>query len=212
MQAGEVLSILQRSYNTDTEPLLSDDSLSTWDEDCQKHLTDFADKLSEKLLREIDQYQVKTRLSNSLDTYEDPYINRLSEELHDLSKLSAEIRKHNEYLAKLSVSDSLFAKTCIKCKKNSECACFRTKNKNTNNLVKGDSDWLECSDNGDRHEEDVLEDVSNSFVKCDIKCSDNVGDVEPALYSTLCVSTTSIKMGTSSDSCDSERGESHQSN
>lgn len=204
MQAGEVLSILQRSYSTDTEPLLSDDSLSAWDEDCQRHLTDFADKLSEKLLREIDQYQVKTRLSNS---YEDPYINRLSEELHDLSKLSAEIKKHNEYLAKLSVSDSLFAKSCTKCKKNSDCECFRTKNKNTNNLVKGDSDSLECCDDGNGQDEDVLGDGSNSVAKCDIKCSDNVGDVEPALYSSLCVSTSSIKMGTSSDSCDSERGE-----
>lgn len=102
-------------------------------------------------------------------------------------------------------------KSCTKCKKNSECECFRTKNKNTNNLVKGDSDWLEYNGGGGGQEEllVVSEDSSNSVVKCDIKCSDNVGDVEPALYSSLCVSTTSMKMGTSSDSCDSERGEYH---
>lgn len=201
-----MLSILQRSYSTDTEPLLEDDSLAAWDDDCQKHLSDFADKLSEKLLREIDQYEVKTRLGNTLDTYNDPYINRLSEELNDLSKLSAEIKKHNEYLAKLSIRDSLLTKACFECKKNCECECFRTKNKNTNNLIKSDSDLLESSGGVVEKVENIARDGSNSVGKCDIKCSDNVGDVEPALYSSLCISTTSIKMGTSSDSCDSEKG------
>lgn len=100
----------------------------------------------------------------------------------------------------------MFAKVCGECKKNIDCECFRTKNKNTNNLVKGESESLECSGDRDGQEEDASGDGSNSIIKCDIKCSDNVGDVEPALYSSLCVSTTSIKMGTSSDSYDSERG------
>lgn len=33
-------------------------SSSTWNEECQRHLTAFADKLSEKLMKELDEYQV----------------------------------------------------------------------------------------------------------------------------------------------------------
>lgn len=37
-----------------------------------------------------------------MDNLDDPYIHRLSEELHDLSILSEEIKKQNEYLSRLS--------------------------------------------------------------------------------------------------------------
>ncbi|KAJ8922695.1 hypothetical protein NQ315_007728 [Exocentrus adspersus] len=195
LQTGEVLSILQRTYLSDTTPLLGEEAESGWDEDCHKHLTDFADELSEKLLQEIDQYQVKSRLSNSMENFDDPYISRLSEELKDLSQLSAEIQKQNEYLAKLSVSDSLFGAGCVKCKQ-SECRCFRTKNKNNlqkNNLRKAnDVDGLV-----DEH----------SFTKS----SGNVGETEAAASLSLPTGRSTIKMGTSTDSCDSDKGSSTNS-
>lgn len=93
-------------------------------EDCQRHLEDFADRLTEKLQREITRYQQTKNLHGV--SYQDPYINRLSEELYDLSKLSAEIQKQNEYLAKLSVSDELELVVtnnwCYKCRK-CKCKC-----------------------------------------------------------------------------------------
>lgn len=124
LKPGDVMSVIQRQYS-DCTPLLSQDGcsmgLDTWDNECQKHLTDFADKLSEKLLHEIDQYQEQKRkqASTSVDI-DDPYIHRLSEELNDLSRLSAEIQKQNEYLAKLSLSDHF--SQCKKCK-TKKCVC-----------------------------------------------------------------------------------------
>nr|XP_023015834.1 uncharacterized protein LOC111505288 [Leptinotarsa decemlineata] len=213
LQSGEVFTILQRKYSSDTAPLLGDDSETSWDEDCQKHLTDFADKLSEKLLQEIDQYQVKTKSSNSLENFEDPYISRLSEELEDLSKLSAEIQKQNEYLANLSASEKLFGKPCVKCK-HSACACPRKKTKE--NVVKNiqPANDGECSTSGKsggstnhQQTDNSSRNVDNS-TKCDIKSTDIVVETEPALYSNVStVNKLSIKMGTSSDSCDSEKGE-----
>jgi len=54
--------------SSDVTPLLEDEdedcngdsrrSSSTWNEECQRHLTAFADKLSEKLMKELDEYQV----------------------------------------------------------------------------------------------------------------------------------------------------------
>lgn len=128
LKTGDVLSVIQRQYS-DSTPLLNHDECamdiieSSWDNECQKHLTDFADKLSEKLLQEIDQYQEQKRkqASTSVDI-DDPYIHRLSEELNDLSKLSAEIQKQNEYLAKLSVSDHFSQMHCVKCKL-IKCVC-----------------------------------------------------------------------------------------
>lgn len=210
LQTGEVLSILQRTYTSDTTPLLGEEAEGNWDEDCHKHLTDFADKLSEKLLQEIDQYQVTSRLSSSVDNFDDPYISRLSEELKDLSKLSAEIQKQNEYLAKLSVSDSLFGRPCAKCKQ-SECECFRTKNKNNlqkNNLRKANGAECSTSANDSSGQSAVDEPLRNldSYTKCDTKCAENGADAEAALSLNLPISKTSIKMGTSTDSCDSEKG------
>jgi hypothetical protein len=76
----------------------------TWDENCRQHLADFAEKLSEKLLEEIDQYQKQTRQqpprhSKILD---DHYLSRLSDELKDLTKFSEELQERNSYLAGLS--------------------------------------------------------------------------------------------------------------
>ncbi|KAG5898635.1 hypothetical protein JTB14_021009 [Gonioctena quinquepunctata] len=216
LQAGEVFSILQRRYSSDTDPLLGEDPGAGWDEDCQKHLTDFADKLSEKLLQEIDQYQVKSKLSSSLENFEDPYISRLSEELDDLSKLSAEIQKQNEYLASLSASDTFFGKPCVKCK-HSECVCSRTKTKQ--NIVKniqlaneGECSTSSKSESSTLHQiDDSLRNVDNS-IKCDIKSTDNGIETETALYSNVpAVNKLSIKMGTSTDSCDSEKGSSTNS-
>ena len=82
----------------------------TWDENCRQHLADFAEKLSEKLLEEIDQYQKqtcqKTREHNKIlagfEHLDDPYLSRLSEELQDLTKLSEELQERNSYLASLN--------------------------------------------------------------------------------------------------------------
>ncbi|KAJ8953797.1 hypothetical protein NQ318_006644, partial [Aromia moschata] len=215
LQTGDVLSILQRSYSSDTTPLLGEDSSTSWDEECHRHLTDFADKLSEKLMREIDQYQVKSRLSSSVDNFDDPYINRLSEELHDLSKLSAEIQKQNEYLARLSARDSLFGKACMKCAR-SECECFRTKNKN--NVVKSNlrkANEAEPSTTAGKKEASNLSlteadsfRCQDGYAKCD---NDKCAESETGVLSSLSVSKTSIKLGASTDSCDSEKGSSTNS-
>jgi hypothetical protein len=199
LQTGDVLSIIQRRYSTDTTPLLAEDTGPSWDEECHRHLTDFADKLSEKLLQEIDQYQEKSKeraltLSTSMDNIDDPYIHRLSEELDDLSKLSAEIQKQNEYLAKLSASDSLFNRPCTKCRE-IECKCYeRTKTKDTkqtdpkkvpvNDYFCVKNDVFKRS-----HTNDSLSETSDLASACK-----------------LSVSKTSIRMGTSIDSCDSDKG------
>ncbi|KAL1505631.1 hypothetical protein ABEB36_005152 [Hypothenemus hampei] len=125
-----VFSLLQRRISSDTTPLLDDElettdntelsrrSSHTWNEECQKHLTDFADKLSEKLIKELDEYQL------TVDNIDDPYIHRLSQELHDLSILSEEIKKQNEYLNRLSCQKTnINAKNCTKCKKSTTCRC-----------------------------------------------------------------------------------------
>lgn len=191
-KSRDMLSIIYNRYNA-----------GSWDEDCHKHLSDFADKLSEKLLQEIDQYQQKSKertlnLSNSMDNIDDPYISRLSEELDDLSKLSAEIQKQNEYLAQLGASDSLFNQQCGKCM-DVECKCNIRKTtvvtKNTTNASCG----------GAHHE--FFESRSpdpNSNESLDGKHTPK-GDFETG-NSTLSVSRTSIRMGTSTDSCDSDRG------
>ncbi|KAJ8984420.1 hypothetical protein NQ317_012483 [Molorchus minor] len=214
LQSGDVLSILQRSYISETTPLLSEDiSETNWDEDCRRHLTDFADKLSEKLLQEIDQYQVKSKLSNSLDNFHDPYINRLSEELHDLSKLSAEIQKQNEYLAKLSASDSLFGRQCTTCKK-SECVCFRTKKNNLlkSNLRKANgAEMCGRSDVYSHNGVDLLSRPDINHSKCDVKSAENCCGETEVVTSNLSVCSTSIKLGASTDSCDSEKGSSTNS-
>lgn len=145
LEPKDVLSVMQRSYNCESTSPNDDDRTqligSNWDEECHKHLTDFADKLSEKLLQEIDQYQessrkqeqkeVKFLSSANFQHINDPYIHRLSEELEDLNKLSAEIQKQNEYLSKLSKCDGFrgcSSKTdntklkCAKCNKK-QCKC-----------------------------------------------------------------------------------------
>lgn len=197
LQTGDVLSIIQRRYSTDTTPLLSDDIGPSWDEECHKHLTDFADKLSEKLLQEIDHYQEKSKeralaLSTSIDNIDDPYIHRLSEELDDLSKLSAEIQKQNEYLAKLSASDSLFNRACTKCKE-VECKCYeRTKTKEKTETKKVPvSEYFGVKNDAFKrsHTNDSLSETPEFSATCK-----------------LSVSKTSIRMGTSTDSCDSDKG------
>lgn len=146
LEPKEVLSVMERSYNCDALSPDDDETTqllgATWDEECHKHLTDFADKLSEKLLQEIDQYQEASRrndhkevkfLSSNYQHIDDPYIHRLSEELEDLNKLSAEIQKQNEILSKLSKSDVYRASNrndslrnkCLNCIKNKHCKCLR---------------------------------------------------------------------------------------
>lgn len=89
----------------------------SWDEECRQHLAEFADRLSEKLLAEIDQYRERTvqmktdsrpifsSLPAGLENMHDPYLTRLSEELLDLTRLSAELKERNSYLASLSDED-----------------------------------------------------------------------------------------------------------
>ncbi|EFA02468.1 hypothetical protein TcasGA2_TC008156 [Tribolium castaneum] len=194
LQTGDVLSIIQRRYSSDTTPLLGGPS---WDEECHKHLTDFADKLSEKLLQEIDQYQEKSKaLTTSIDNIDDPYIHRLSEELDDLSKLSAEIQKQNEYLAKLSASDSLFNRACAKCRE-VECKCYeRTKTKE-----KTDTKKVPVSE---------FFSVKNDAFKRS-HTNESLSETPEFANCKLSVSKTSIRMGTSTDSCDSDKGSSTNS-
>ncbi|XP_063831740.1 protein piccolo [Ostrinia nubilalis] len=106
-------------------------------QDRSQHLTEFAEKLSEKLLQEIDQYskrineedfdlpssssseksislrlkreeedrntqKILDELSDSLQHLEDPYINKLSTEMHGLNKLSAELQERNKYIASMN--------------------------------------------------------------------------------------------------------------
>nr|CAD7576932.1 unnamed protein product [Timema californicum] len=99
-----------------------DELLEPWDEGCRKHLTEFAEQLSEKLLEEIDQYRQQTSqpklqakptkglpgLPKGFAHMNDPYLSRLSEEIQDLTKLSEELQERNMYLANLnSLQDSL---------------------------------------------------------------------------------------------------------
>ncbi|KAK9729011.1 hypothetical protein QE152_g16926 [Popillia japonica] len=142
IKTGEVISVMQRQYSSETTPLLSDVEVeNSWNDECHKHLTDFADRLSEKLLQEIDQYQEQTKKTYQHHINDDPYINRLSQELSDLSKLSAEIQRQNEYLSKLSASDKLLTlnissptvtTSCKKCE-TSPCRCNHINHNNNNN-------------------------------------------------------------------------------
>lgn len=89
----------------------------SWDEECRQHLAEFADRLSEKLLAEIDQYRERTTqtktdcrpifssLPAGLEHMHDPYLTKLSEELQDLTRLSAELKERNNYLQSLSDED-----------------------------------------------------------------------------------------------------------
>lgn len=85
---------------------------NTWDEECRQHLADFAEKLSEKLLAEIDRYREQSLLpsisvedadlTSGIETINDPYLSRLSEELHDLKTLSLELHEsHNIFVNRL---------------------------------------------------------------------------------------------------------------
>lgn len=75
----------------------------SWDEECRQHLADFAEKLSEKLLAEIDRYREQSslpdltsdesNLSRGIEGLNDPYLNKLSEELNDLKNLSLELHE-----------------------------------------------------------------------------------------------------------------------
>lgn len=151
IKTGEVISVMQRQYSSETTPLLSDVEMeNSWNDECHKHLTDFANRLSEKLLQEIDQYQEQSK-KNYQHHIDDPYINRLSQELSDLSKLSAEIQRQNEYLSKLSASDKLFSSNVTSCKgcEVTPCRCHKAPKKDTTQtkqIISGDNGVLsECN-------------------------------------------------------------------
>lgn len=84
-----------------TGPNSSEEERDSWDEECRQHLADFAEKLSEKLLAEIDRYREQSSIpcmsveDADLATHglNDPYLSRLSEELHDLKTLSLELHE-----------------------------------------------------------------------------------------------------------------------
>ncbi|PSN57512.1 hypothetical protein C0J52_01590 [Blattella germanica] len=112
---------LERRYD-DCMPEESEEAYpqqeETWDENCRQHLADFAEKLSEKLLEEIDQYRMQTsqqptrprpvhnKILAGLEHLDDPYLSRLSEELQDLTKLSEELQERNSYIASLNNNTS----------------------------------------------------------------------------------------------------------
>lgn len=90
--------------------------------DVAEHLADFADKISETVLKEIAEYEQIAKLERETretrETKEkeeikpilenDPYIQKLSEEIKDLTKLSAELNKERAmYLTKMTSSESI---------------------------------------------------------------------------------------------------------
>lgn len=90
----------------------------SWDEECRQHLADFAEKLSEKLLAEIDRYREQSslpdltsedsNLSSGIEGINDPYLNRLSEELNDLKTLSLELHEsQTSFVNKLRETDHI---------------------------------------------------------------------------------------------------------
>jgi len=92
-------------YNTDAI------HLGSLDDPSHQHLTKFAEKLSQKLLKEIDhgksdgEKHMSASLPEGLEIVEDSYLSQLSEELSDLSRLTAELHERNTYLASLSDED-----------------------------------------------------------------------------------------------------------
>lgn len=208
------MSVIKRSYSFETTPLVPNNNSSTlWKEENNIHLKDFAEKLSEKLLREIDEYQKKTKrhLDNtSLENINDPYIHRLSTELDDLSKLSAEIKKQNEYLAKLSSCEISFNR-CAVCKKY-ECKCrynrkTRTKvensAKNDNEIVPDD---IKNKNTADSAKLDSSK--SNSTIECLEKdrCTPDKTSTSSESDNVLKFRNF-VRLGNSTDSCDSEKGQ-----
>ncbi|KAF2905980.1 hypothetical protein ILUMI_00211 [Ignelater luminosus] len=241
LKTGDVISVIQRHYDTDSVPLLSAEEPSagcesSWDEECHRHLTDFADRLSEKLLKEIDQYREHSRESQaafgSLESehINDPYIHRLSEELNDLSKLSEEIQKQNEYLAKLSASDNFYNKLqCGNCKK-TFCKCVRRtkcelKTKPETKLEKSEPDKIEllkkdkvlisdCSGNSAKSceiSESRTEDSIKSLSKADNTKTVEITDTSSFGATPKAVNKSVLKKGSSIESCESERGSSSNS-
>lgn len=88
----------------------TEEDKDSWDEECRQHLADFAEKLSEKLLAEIDRYREQSSIpSMSVEDADlaahglnDPYLSRLSEELHDLKTLSLELHeRHSTFMNKM---------------------------------------------------------------------------------------------------------------
>lgn len=74
--------------------------------------------------RVFGDFFVKSFTIFQMDNIDDPYIHRLSEELHDLSILSEEIKKQNEYLTRLShKTHPQVKKSCPKCKSLEKCRC-----------------------------------------------------------------------------------------
>lgn len=228
LKTGDVLSVIQRQYS-DSTPLLNHDECSmdiiesSWDNECQKHLTDFADKLSERLLHEIDQYQEQNRKqsSNTVDI-DDPYINRLSEELNDLSRLSAEIQKQNEYLAKLSVSDHFSQIHCAICK-SIKCICEKrtesNSNNNNNNIRPSKVPFSDINIKvTDKSDEDVITNIKRSQSRHSFKkelsiesCESEKSDRGSSSNSILSSVPNSLQLGNSMESnegCCSDKGSS----
>nr|CAD7443234.1 unnamed protein product [Timema bartmani] len=123
--SSKVFPIAMTGYRQNFE-FDKDELLEPWDDGCRKHLTEFAEQLSEKLLEEIDQYRQQTSqpklqakptkglpgLPKGFAHMNDPYLSRLSEEIQDLTKLSEELQERNMYLANLnSLQDSLEIKS-----------------------------------------------------------------------------------------------------
>ncbi|XP_073994305.1 class I SAM-dependent methyltransferase fire dancer isoform X2 [Rhodnius prolixus] len=84
-------------------------STMRWDEECRQHLAEFAEKLSENLLAEIDRYWEERGTAvvcgSSLGAAtpvlpnlpkEDPYLFRLSEELDNLTRLSLALQTQSQ--------------------------------------------------------------------------------------------------------------------
>lgn len=191
VEPKEVRSVMERQYNTDCDSKCpvdcpSDAAVieSTWDEECHKHLTDFADKLSEKLLLEIDQYQEQTRkqeqkevkfdVPSTFQHIDDPYIHRLSEELKDLNKLSAEIQKQNQYLSQLSKIDQVLS---LKPNEQSECArCYSKLCKCSERIHSDNSDKIQSDKVPYCYVKNVNKDNNTAFVLAETnnKCNSEI--------------------------------------
>ncbi|KAK4886471.1 hypothetical protein RN001_002742, partial [Aquatica leii] len=208
LNRSDLISVVQKQFETDSVPLLSSEAEffdTSWDEECHKHLTEFADKLSEKLLNEIDHYRKKSSEGEILDGISDPYINRLSEELNDLSKLSEEIQKQNEYLAKLSASDNFYNK--LQCDKRTDQELKTSvEMKQEKSEIKKDAKKEVCKNDCS---EVPAEDLIKIASRLETKCTENT-DLTAGV-SIKHVNKGVLKKGSSIESCESEKGSSSNS-
>nr|CAD7414842.1 unnamed protein product [Timema poppensis] len=193
-----------------------DELLEPLDEGCRKHLTEFAEQLSEKLLEEIDQYRQQTSqpklqakptkglpgLPKGFAHMNDPYLSRLSEEIQDLTKLSEELQERNMYLANLnSLQDSLEIKSTPLFHTNIKNESFNTNsscspNNHSNELLT--KEMTGEYESGTTPYENVLENTLHESLSGEwVIIGDSLNEVSNEINTTTVKNTTTMTI----DSC-----------